>query len=258
MSEAAVKAGRGLLRDFGEVDQLQISRKGPSNFVTMSDIKTEKTLVKELQKARPDFGFLLEEGGEIKGKDASLRWIIDPLDGTNNFIHAVPYWCISIAQEKIHSNGNREIIAAVIYDVLHNEMFTAEKHKGAFVNGRRLSVSNRDNMEMAMLVSGNPRISVQQGREQSLLAAMAKHGAIMRFFGATALDLAHLAAGRIDACWYYTMKPWDVAAGLLLVQEAGGIVSDLSGKPVTPYSENLIASNRALGASIQGMLTKAA
>lgn len=258
MVEAAVKAGKGLLRDFGEVDKLQISRKGPSNFVTKSDIRTEKSLVKDLQKARTEIGFLLEEGGEIPGRDTAHRWIIDPLDGTNNFIHAIPYWCISIALERRDPKGNTEIIAGIIYDPIHNEMFTAEKHKGAFVNGRRINVSNRDNMEMAMLVTGNPRLSVQEGREASLLNAMSKHGAIMRFFGATALDLANLAAGRIDACWYYTMKPWDVAAGILLVQEAGGIISDIAGNPATPYSANLLASNQLLGSSIRGILTKAA
>lgn len=258
MTEAVVKAGRGLLRDFGEVDQLQISRKGPSNFVTKSDIRTEKALVKELQKARPEYGYLLEEGGEIIGKDASLRFIIDPLDGTNNFIHAIPYWCISVALEKTHPNGSKDILAGVIYDPLHNEIFTAEKGKGAFIGNRRITVSNRDNLEMAMLVTGNPRLSVQEGREASLLHAMSKHGSIMRFFGATALDLAHLAAGRIDACWYYTMKPWDVAAGILLVQEAGGLVTDISGNAPSPYAANLLASNRLLGSSIQSMLTKAA
>lgn len=237
MSAAAIKAGKGLLRDFGEVDQLHISRKSASNFVTQSDIRTEKLLQKELSIARPAFGFLMEEGGEVKGKDESQRWIIDPLDGTSNFIHAIPYFCISIGLEKRFPNGDSEIIAGVIYDPIHNELFTAEKGKGAEVNNRKLVVSARDNMEQAMIATGtNPAISC---------------AATIRHFGASALDLANLAAGRIDACAYTNLQPWDIAAGMLMVQEAGGVVTALDGSPVDLYKPTLLASNRALHNSVQ-------
>lgn len=257
MTEAAIKAGRGLLRDFSEVDQLQISRKGTANFVTKSDIRTEKALVKELQKARPDFGYLLEEGGEIPGRDPSMRFIIDPLDGTSNFIHAIPYFCISIGLEKRHVSGHSEILAGVIYDPIHNEVFSAEKGKGAFVGNRRITVSNRENIEEAMLVTGGLR-TIESSQQPALTKVLTQCGATMRVFGATALDLAYLAAGRIDACWYYSLKPWDVAAGLLLIQEAGGHVSDISGAPFTINSGTMFAANRHLSQPIQKLLHKAA
>lgn len=240
MTAAVIKAGKGLMRDFGEVDQLHISRKGASNFVTKSDIRTEKLLRKELSAARPDFGFLMEEGGEVKGKDESHRWIIDPLDGTSNFIHAIPYFCISVGLEKRNKDGDSEIIAGVIFDPIHNELFTAEKGRGAQVNNRKLAVSNRDKFEEAMLVTGSPRESV------SMCEKTAKTSAIVRYFGAAALDLAYLAAGRIDACWYHNIKPWDIAAGMLLVREAGGIFLNTDGSAASIYSPSVIASNQPL------------
>ena len=247
MTSAAVKAGKGLLRDFGEVDELHISRKGASNFVTKSDIRTEKLLQRELSAARPDFGFLMEEQGEIKGKDASHRWVIDPLDGTTNFIHAIPYFCISIGLERTHKNGVKEIIAGVVFDPIRNEIFTAEKGKGALVNNRKLQVSGRNNMESAMLVAGSPRDAV--GTHE----AVTKSGAAVRYFGAAALDLAYLAAGRIDACWYHNLKPWDIAAGMLLIQEAGGIFTALDGSPADASTSAILASNRALHEQVQKM-----
>jgi len=245
MSAAAIKAGKGLMRDFGEVDQLHISRKGASNFVTKSDIRTEKLLQKELSAARPGFGFLMEEGGEVAGKDPSYRWIIDPLDGTSNFIHAIPYFCISIGLEKRSANGESEIIAGVIFDPSHNELFSAEKGKGAQVNSRKLSVSTRDSFEESMMVAGSPRDAA------SVNEKIAKTGAIVRYFGASALDLAYLAAGRIDACWYNSIQPWDIAVGMLLVQEAGGIFTTIDGKPANIYSQAVLASNRVLYESVQ-------
>lgn len=245
MTAAAIKAGKGLMRDFGEVDQLHISRKSASNFVTKSDIRTEKLLQKELSLARPAFGFLMEEGGEVKGKDPTHRWIIDPLDGTSNFIHAIPYFCISIGLEKIYPNGESEIIAGVIFDPTHNELFTAEKGKGAMVNNRKLAVSTRENFEESMLVTGSPRDAFAAHEK------LTKTGAIIRYFGASALDLAYMAAGRIDACWYYNIQPWDIAAGMLLVQEAGGVFTSLDGSPASIYSPAILASNRVLYKSVQ-------
>ncbi len=243
MTAAAIKAGKGLMRDFGEVDQLHISRKSAANFVTKSDVRTEKLLQKELLAARPGFGFLMEEGGEVKGKDPTHRWIIDPLDGTSNFIHAVPYFCISIGLEKIHAGGDSEIIAGVVFDPIHNELFTAEKGKGAHVNNRKMQVSNRENLEEAMLVTSSRN-------------GVAGVGATVRNFGASALDIAYLAAGRIDACWYHNIQPWDIAAGMLLVQEAGGIFTSLDGTPANIYCPAVIASNRALYPVVQKLVVK--
>lgn len=254
MSAAAVKAGKGLLRDFGEVDRLQVSRKGTSNFVTKTDLRTEKMLVEELGKARPGYSFLLEEGGSIKGDDATHRFIIDPLDGTNNFIHAVPYFCISIALEKTEA-GKSEIVAGVIYDPIHNDMFMAEKGRGAFLNERRLAVSRRDNFEEAMLVTGNPRLSDEQGKSGfELLNNMSGCHGCVRYTGATALDLAYIAAGRYDAGWFTRHQPWDIAAGMLLVQEAGGYLTQINGKTASMEAGTLLATNKVLHPGMLNLL----
>lgn len=259
MSAAAIKAGKGLVRDFGEVDQLHISKKGTANFVTKSDMRTEKLLQKELSIARPGFGFLMEEAGEIAGSDNEYRWIIDPLDGTSNFIHNIPYFCISIAAEKLHRNGDRETIAGVIFDPIHNELFTAEKGKGAQVNNRKLYVSRRDNLEDAMLVTGNLRPSQTTTPEaRALYNATSKMSTSLRYLGAAALDLAYLAAGRVDSCWYYTIQPWDIAAGMLMVTEAGGVLTDLGGKSVNAYTGNILASNGLLHGQLQKVISQAA
>ena len=257
MSAAAIKAGKGVLRDFSEVDQLQVSRKGTANFVTATDVRTEKFLQRELAKARPTFGFLMEEGGEVAGKDDRFRWVIDPIDGTTNFIHAIPYFCISIGLEERTASGKSELVAGVIYDPIHNELFAAEKGKGAFVNGRRINVSNRPTLEDALLVTGNPGYSTSPDKKSyTLLNQVIETGATLRYFGATALDLAYIAAGRFDACWYHLVQPWDVAAGILLIQEAGGIVSSFDGKPVDIYSKSLMATNKSLHTTMQKLLTK--
>ncbi len=257
MSAAAVKAGKGLLRDFNEVDHLHISRKGSANFVTSADLRTEKLLQKELAKARPEFGFLMEESGEVQGK-SDMRWIIDPVDGTTNFIHAIPYFCISIAAEK-RTGDKSEILAGVIFDPIHNELFTAERGKGAFLNSRKLSVSSREKPEDAMLVFSNHRFLPEQERARAfgLYDALSQCGATVRHFGATALDLANLASGRIDACVDYTIKPWDIAAGMLLVQEAGGQVTRIDGSPADAYATNLLSSNRHLHPAMQKLLRAA-
>lgn len=259
MSAAAIKAGKGLLRDFGEVGNLQVSRKGTANFVTQSDIRTEQLLQRELSKARPDFGFLLEEGGEVPGKDPTHRWIIDPLDGTTNFIHAVPYFCISIALEKRFPNGDSEIVAGVIFDPIHNDLFMAEKGKGAILNNHKLVASGRETLEDSLLVTGSLRHTPQgDGQAFSILDKVVRSGATIRYFGATALDLANLAAGRIDACWHYMVQPWDIAAGILLVQEAGGVITQSDGSPITPYSKAVLGSNRHLHASMRTLLNSPA
>lgn len=259
MTAAAIKASRGLLRDFGEVDQLQISRKGTSNFVTASDKRSEQQLMYELNKARPGYRFLVEESGEIDGENKEYRWIIDPLDGTHNFIHAVPYFCISIALERTLRDGSTEIVAGVIYDPMHNDMFTAEKGQGAFLNGnRKLSVSKRTQFEESMLVISAPH-SKQVSRLSGLVLmqmAVETH-ASLRYSGASALDLAYMAAGRYDAVCLVQQQPWDVAAGWLMVQEAGGLVSTLEGERYSLASNNMLAANASLQAPTLKLLAKA-
>ncbi|MFO1242139.1 MAG: inositol monophosphatase family protein [Rickettsiales bacterium] len=225
MVNAVRKATQRLPRDFNEVDNLQISRKGAVNFVTEADLRTEKILFEELSKARPKYGFLMEESGEVKGEDAEYRWVIDPLDGTSNFVHAIPYFATSVAVEKISENG-AEIIAGVIYDIIHDEMFIAEKGKGAFVNNRRLLVSKRT--RDYYFVTGTAKFKSPYSPRCSDLAREADQmEAVIRRSGSAALDLAYVAAGRYDAAWYPHLQKWDMAAGILLVKEAGGVISML-------------------------------
>lgn len=247
ITAAVIKAGKGLIRDFSEVDKLQISRKGTANFVTASDIRSEKVLRDELTKARPGYGFLMEEGGEVTSRDGEFRWIIDPIDGTTNFIHAVPYFSISVGLERSFPNGLKEIVAGVVYDPIHNDLFCAEKYKGAFLNDRRIQVSQRRELDSALITTGAPRAG-HEGYAQALamIGAVTKTSAGVRFYGSAALDLAYVAAGRLDGFWHSALKPWDIAAGLLLVQEAGGQVSPIvEGKDVLATG-GLFASNEVI------------
>jgi myo-inositol-1(or 4)-monophosphatase len=238
MVTAARKAARGLMRDFGELDHLQVSRKGVVNFVSEADLRAEQTIHAELKKARPKFGFLMEEGGEIAGEDGALRWVVDPLDGTNNFLHAVPYFCISIAVEKRTKNG-AEITAGVVYDPVHDEMFMAEEGKGAYVNKRRLRVANQRERDF-YFVTGTSRIP---NPYMDVTSELTRHAStlecVIRRSGAAALDLAYVAAGRYDATWFAHLNKWDMAAGLLLVREAGGIVTSPA-KDENPYENGCV------------------
>ncbi|MEL6299817.1 MAG: inositol monophosphatase family protein [Pseudomonadota bacterium] len=226
MLNAARKAARSLTRDFGEVEQLQVSIKGPANFVSAADHRAEDLLYRELDKARPGYSFLMEESGTVAGPDKTHRWIIDPLDGTTNFLHGVPLFAISIALER-----EGEIVAGLVMNPITDETFTAEKGKGAFMNDRRLRVSARRKLDEALVSTGIPHRG-RTGHNRFLAeAAMAmKETAGMRRTGAAALDLAWTAAGRFDAYWERGIQPWDIAAGLLLVREAGGIATDLDGR----------------------------
>jgi len=254
MTRAADKAARGLKRDFGEVEQLQVSQKGPADFVSNADLKAEKVLREELSKARPAFGFLLEEGGTVKGTDPEHRWIIDPLDGTTNFLHGLPHFAISIGLEKAG-----EIIAGVVYDPIKDEMFCAEKGGGAFLNDRRIRVSARKNLHESLIGTGIPFRGRGDGdRFNRQLSAMMAETAGVRRWGAAALDLAYVAAGRFDGFWEEGLSPWDIAAGLLLVKEAGGYVSDLRGGQGMLDSGTILASNNLLHAPLQALLTNAA
>lgn len=231
MVDAAEKAGRALIRDFGEVEQLQVSKKGPGDFVSAADHKAEKILKEELLKARPTYGFLLEEEGEIKGEDASYRWIIDPLDGTTNFLHGLPHWSISIALEK-----DGEIVAGVIHDPIKNELFHAEKGGGAFSSSKRLRVSQR-----LSLVDGLVSVGDKFFERDAFPSGLG-----VRRMGSAALSLAYVAAGRFDAYWEVGPKPWDKAAGGLMVKEAGGYVSEIDGGKNFVYGSGILAANPAL------------
>ncbi|MEM9145277.1 MAG: inositol monophosphatase family protein [Pseudomonadota bacterium] len=227
MIKAARRAGRRLVRDFGEVENLQVSVKGVGDFVSLADHKAEEILREELLGARPNYGWLGEETGESKGTDPTRRWIVDPLDGTTNFLHGMPHWAVSIALE--HKG---RIVAGVVFDPAKDEIFVAEQGQGCWVNDRRCRVSARRDLSAAVLATGIPF-----GAKKTLpvmlkdLAALMPRSAGVRRWGAAALDLAYVAAGRFDAFWERELSPWDMAAGVLLVQEAGGLVSALGGEP---------------------------
>ena len=250
MTAAAQKAARGLKRDFGEVEQLQVSRKGPSDFVSTADVKAEKVLRQELLKARPRFGFLLEDGGEIKGEDGHHRWIIDPIDGTTNFLHGIPHFAISIGLEM-----DGEIIAGLVFNPIVDEMYYAEKGKGAFLNDRRLRVSARDSLADALLATGIP-FRGRPGHAPFLaeLERVMPQVAGVRRAGTASLDLAYVAAGRYDGYWEKGLQPWDVAAGILLVREAGGFVSDFDGTKEDLAKGHLVAANAKLHKPILDLL----
>jgi len=225
MMDAARKAARGLVRDFGEVAELQVSKKGPADFVSAADLKAEQLIFEVLSKARPGYGFLAEERGMIEGTDKTHTWIVDPLDGTTNFLHAIPHFAVNIALERAGS-----IVAAVTYNPITHEMFWAEKGKGAYVSDKRIRVAARTRMDEALIGSGIPFLGHgQHGKFLKELHQVTQRVAGVRRFGSAALDLAWVAAGRLDAFWERDLKPWDMAAGLLLVTEAGGKVTDADG-----------------------------
>ncbi len=226
MVGAARKAAKTLLRDFTEVERLQVVAKGASDFVSQADLLAEETLRTELSRARPDFGWLMEEGGVGGKADWDHRWVVDPLDGTTNFLHGIPHWAVSIGVEKRQPDGSGEIVAGVVYSPVPDEMFVTEKGGGAFVNERRMRVSNRRDMASALFATGIPFGAVARKEAFSaILAELMPQVAGVRRFGAAALDLAWVAAGRYDGYWEAGVKPWDVAAGLLMVREAGGFVT---------------------------------
>jgi myo-inositol-1(or 4)-monophosphatase len=255
MIRAAFAAAKNLKRDFGEVEHLQVSEKGPGDFVSHADIKAERVLRAELLKTRPEYGFLGEEGTEIKG-DGRNRWIVDPLDGTTNFLHGVPHFAISIGLER-----EGEVIAAVIYQPISDELFWAEKGSGAFVDtpaarSRRLRVSGRKDPARALVGTGLLNIG-KSGHADYIpkLAAVMERTAGVRRWGAAALDLAFVAAGRFDAHFEFGLAPWDVAAGVLLVREAGGFVGDISGQPYVLGGPSILASNAGLRDAMVEILT---
>ena len=243
MIAAARKAARALARDFGEVENLQVSRKGPCDFVTAADVKAEKTLFEELSKGRPGYSFLMEERGAVEGSDKTHRWIVDPLDGTTNFLHGLPHFAISIGLER-----EGVLVAGVVFNPVRDELFWAEKGAGAYLNDRRLRVAGRNDLRDALIATGIPYHG-RPGHEVFLQEAeriMGKTAGVRRF-GAASLDLAYVAAGRFDGFWERGLSAWDVAAGAVLVREAGGVVNEIDGGDFMKTGA-IVASNPALTA----------
>ncbi len=254
MIKAAEKAARSLIRDFGEVEQLQVSQKGPGDFVSAADKRAEQIIFEELKHARPKYGFLMEESGVVEGSDSSRRFIIDPLDGTTNFLHGIPHWCISIALEV-----NNEITVGLIYDPVKDEMFTAEKNGGAFMRRKRLRVSGRQDLMQATLATGAPRRSkASKERFVKEYEAILDIAPGLRRFGAAALDLAYVAAGRYEGFWERDLKAWDIAAGLLIVREAGGFCGDIDSDKANPLDTGcILAANSSVFQDLKKVLRSA-
>ncbi len=253
MIAAARKAARALKRDFGELEKLQVSLKGPANFVTAADRRAEETLYQELSKARPGYSFLGEEGGKREGADKTHIWIVDPLDGTTNFLHGIPQFAISIALER-----EGTMIAGVVYNPAVEEMFIAERGKGAFLNEQRIRVAARKTLADTVIACGLPhrgRGQLELGTKET--GAMQQEVAGLRRFGAAALDLAWVAAGRLDGYWERNIKPWDMAAGLILVREAGGFVTDCDGGDDMFAKGHVVAGNEAIQKEIVRVLKQA-
>ncbi|MDG1858897.1 MAG: inositol monophosphatase family protein [Emcibacteraceae bacterium] len=248
MEKAARKAGVRLSRDFGEVENLQVSRKGPADFVSKADLKAEMIITEELQYARPNFGFIREEGADIPPTEGNSVWIVDPLDGTTNFLHGIPHFAISIALEQ-----DGEVVSAIIYNPVTDDLFWAEKGKGAWLNNRRLQVSSRKSLNECVLATGIPF----HGRpHQETFITNLEHimpeVAGVRRFGSAALDLAWVAAGRYDGFWEEGLASWDIAAGILMVREARGMVSEFDGRSKMLQTGQILATN----AGIHGKVTK--
>jgi len=257
MTSAARKAGRKLIRDFGEVENLQISLKGPADFVSIADQRTERILIEELQKARPDYPILSEEAGLIDGPDKSHRFIVDPLDGTTNFLHGIPHFAISIALER-----DGQLASGVIYNPIVDEMFSAERSHGAYLNNKRIRVAARRDLKSCLSATGIPFLGrgTPEGHERFLkeLRAVIESTPGIRRFGSAALDLAWVAAGRYDAFWEHGLKAWDVAAGILMVREAQGVVTDLAGGDGMLQSGDILVANEHLHSQMLKLLKSAA
>ena len=239
MVQAARKTGRRLARDFGEVEQLQVSVKGPANFVSAADHKAEEIIFTELSRARHGYGFLMEERGAVEGPDKSHRWIVDPLDGTTNFLHGNPHFCVSIALER-----DDQLVAGVIYNPAMNELFVAERGKGAFLNDKRIRAATRRTLADCLIATGIPhRGRSDHPRFLKEAAAVMQEVSGIRRTGSAAIDLAWVAAGRYDACWDHNLQPWDMAAAIVIIREAGGQVCDAAGREAMLDTGSIIAAN---------------
>ena len=253
MTDAVMKAARSLKRDFGEVENLQVSRKGPGDFVSAADRKAEKVLREALEKARPGYGFVMEESGIVEGSDQSHRWHIDPLDGTTNFLHGLPHFAISVGLER-----EGQVVAGIVYDPVKDELFIAEKGKGAFLNNRRLRVAARGAVADAVVACGLPHMGKgDHGQFMREAAALMPQVAGLRRLGAAALDLAYVACGRLDAFWERGLNSWDIAAGMVLIREAGGYISDADAGNVPLKTGSIACGNEVLHRELVKLLKQA-
>ncbi len=254
MIAAARAAGRSLARDFGEVENLQVSKKGPADFVSNADHRAEETIYEHLAKARPGYGFLMEERGLVEGTDKSNRFIVDPLDGTLNFLHGQPHYAISIALER-----EGELLTGVIYDVAKNEIFWAETGRGAWLEQRKLRVATRNKLHESVIATGTPWYGQPEDAHLKFareIASMTPVCAGIRRYGSAALDLAYVAAGRFDGFWERDLKPWDIAAGIVLVREAGGYVAEIDGRDVL-QTGSIVAGNEEMLPLVQRQIRNA-
>ena len=253
ISRACTKASRSLIRDFGEIEKLQVSSKGPGDFVTSADKRTEKIIIDELQKAHPEYGIVTEESGIINSANKKNRWIIDPIDGTTNFLNGIPQFAISIAYEE-----NNEIMCGIIFDPIKNEMFTAEKGNGAYLNNSRIRVSNKKKLSDSLLVTGGPKHS-SKNKEKIFSEYVEISRKILfpiRKFGSAALDLAYVACGRFDGSWHRELNYWDFAAGIVILKEAGGFIDFFDKDNKDPLKKNILASNSNIHDELSGLIIK--
>ena len=252
ITRACMKASRSLIRDFGELENLQVSSKGPGDFVSSADKRTEKTIIEELQKAHPEYGIITEETGIINKSNIKNRWIIDPIDGTMNFLNGIPQFAISIAYEE-----NNEIICGVIFNPITNEMFCAEKGNGAYLNNTRIRVSNKKKLKDALLVTGGPKgASKIKNKIYSEYINVSNNVSNVRKFGSAALDMAYVACGRFDGYWQRELNYWDIAAGVIILREAGGFIDFFEDDISFPLKKNVLASNSNIHQELKELINK--
>ena len=252
ITRACMKASRSLIRDYGEIENLQVSTKGPGDFVSSADKRTEKILIDELQKAHPDYGIITEESGIINKSNNKNRWIIDPIDGTMNFLNGIPQFAISIGYEE-----ENEIKCGVIFNPIMNEMYCAEKGNGAYLNNSRIRVSNKKKIKDALLVTGGPRqASKIKDKIFSEYINISKHVSNVRKFGSAALDIAYVACGRFDGYWQRELNYWDIAAGIIILKEAGGFIDFFEPDNKAPLKKNILASNANIHDQLRNLILK--
>ena len=252
ISRACMKASRSLIRDFGEIENLQVSTKGPGDFVTSADRRTERILIEELQKAHPDYGIVTEETGIINKSNTKNRWIIDPIDGTMNFLNGIPQFAISVGYEE-----DGDIQCGVIFNPIMNEMYCAEKGNGAYLNNTRIRVSNKKQLRDSLIVTGGPKSSSKiKDKIFSEYIVVSKNVSNVRKFGSAALDIAYVACGRFDGYWQRELNYWDIAAGLIILKEAGGFVEFFDYHKNDPLKKNILATNSNIHNELRDLINK--
>ena len=252
ITRACMKASRSLIRDFGEIENLQVSEKGPGDFVSSADKRTEKILIDELQKAHPEYGIVTEEAGIINKTNLKNRWIIDPIDGTMNFLNGIPQFAISVGYEE-----NGEVQCGVIFNPIMNEMFCAEKGGGAYLNNSRIRVSNKKKIKDALLVTGGPKgASKIKDKIFSEYINISNNVSNVRKFGSAALDMAYVACGRFDGYWQRELNYWDIAAGVIILKEAGGFIDFFEEDLNSPIKKNILASISNIHQELKDLINK--